>query len=428
MRPIYHLGIALYGATIRASAFLGNQKARSWVEGRRNWEARLKGILQAKPGNWILVHCASLGEFEQGRPLIEAIRQQYPDYRILLTFFSPSGYEIRKHYPAADHVEYLPLDTASAARRFVGIVQPTAAFFIKYEFWLNLLHALRERKVPTFLVSGIFRPGQIFFRWYGGTFRRALRAFTRLFVQDLASFDLLRAAGVPESKLIVAGDTRFDRVVAIASGTSVDPTLGAWCGQDRILVAGSTWPEDEQVLLPALADWLPPDVRLLIAPHEIDEASVTACIGRLQAVFGETSVVRYTRLGNTSAPSDHRILLLDTMGHLSSAYRTASIAYVGGGFGKGIHNVLEAAVWGVPVLFGPHYRRFREARELLIARGAVSVRSVEELHFNLRHFLLDEHARSTAGKHAAEYVRSQSGATGKILFHLGSEGEQPLFR
>jgi 3-deoxy-D-manno-octulosonic-acid transferase len=427
MYALYNLGILLYGAGIRLAALLGNKKALAWSGGRAEWASTLQRAIEAKGGTWIWVHCASLGEFEQGRPLIESLRERHPEYRILLTFFSPSGFTIRKNYSGADHVTYLPLDTPGNAQKFVQLVQPFAAFFVKYEFWLNYLSALHTSGTPVFLVSGIFRPGQVFFKWYGGRFRNALGNFNLLFLQDTNSFDLLRNVGVPEEKMIVAGDTRFDRVGSIAASAETDPKLAAWRGGDRVIVAGSTWPEDERILLPAVADNLLPDVRLLIAPHEIDESHLNDCLSRIQATFGKDAVVRYTQLEETANIASYKVLLLDTMGQLSRAYRCATVAYVGGGFGNGIHNILEAAVWGTPVLFGPNYDRFREARELLALRGAQSIRSTEELSAALRHFLLDEHARKTAGDHCANYIRTQSGATSRMLFHLESTGDAPLF-
>lgn len=426
MRLLYNSAIAFYGALIRLASLLGNSKARQWIEGRRDWQTSLEAVIRKKGGDWLWFHCASLGEFEQGRPLIEALRSKYPRYRILLTFYSPSGYAVRKDYSGADHVAYLPLDTPAASRTFIELVQPKAAFFIKYEFWLNTLSALSSRRVPVYLVSGIFRPGQIFFRWYGKAFREALGHFETLFLQDEYSLGLLKNAGIPEDKMIVAGDTRFDRVTALASGRNTDPQLVEWCGSDRVLVAGSTWPEDEHVLLPALADQWTSAIRIVIAPHEIHEAAVAACINRLKAAFGEDAVVRYTQLKETPKAAARRVLVLDTMGQLSSAYRCASIAYIGGGFGKGIHNILEAAVWGVPIIFGPNHARFREANELIRTGGAQAVRSVDGLSDLLRHYLIDDHARRNAGAHAADYVRNQRGATERILFHLNAEVDGPF--
>ena len=403
MVTLYSLGIRFYYLLILVvSAF--SKKAKLWITGRKKWDEQLrKTIDNNKPTAWF--HCASLGEFEQGRPIIEAYAQKYPTHQIVVTFFSPSGYEIRKNYPTATHVCYLPLDTQRNAKRFISIVKPKIVFFIKYEFWFHFLNRLRKENIPTYLVSAIFRPKQIFFRWYGGWNRKMLSCFTHLYLQNSESKALLESIGVTNTT--VAGDTRFDRVYATAKAANSIPMLDEFCTDSTIIVAGSTWPKDEELLLDN-ASLFKTDVKLIIAPHEIHSARIEELIKG----FG-IKCARYTSTQNHDL-SQARVLFIDTIGLLASAYKYGSIAYIGGGFGVGIHNTLEPATFGIPVVFGPNYGKFREAKELIAQKAAFSINSSDELRSTLS-FLLNEENRNKAGQIAARYVEQNIGATQTII-------------
>ena len=388
-----------------------HDKARLFVAGRRNLFSRLAVVSQAgAPIAWF--HCASLGEFEQGRPVMEAYRAKHPQHKILLTFFSPSGYEVRKHYNGADFVFCLPIDTPRNARRFVRTVNPAVVVFIKYEFWYNLLHNLHKAHVPVYVVSAVFRRQQAFFRWYGGLFRRMLRVFRLLFVQNEDSVKLLAHIGV--HNVMQAGDTRFDRVCAHVQHPADLPPVKAFAARHRTLVAGSTWPPDEEKLAKVWAS-MPADARLVIAPHEVTDDHIKA----IEKWFAEYHPVRYTEAGAAAERQSARVLIIDTVGLLLSAYRYGQVAYVGGGFSAtGIHNILEAAAYGLPVIFGPNYSEYVEAHALIAAGGARSVGSVATLKDTLQAWLLHDEARSVAGGLAAGYVRQHSGATDKIMTWL----------
>ncbi len=350
-------------------------KTRQFFAGRRGqWERLKNAFPQGSSQDIFWVHCASLGEFEQGRPVIEALRIQYPDAGILLTFFSPSGYEVRKNYKGADYVFYLPLDSPGNARRFLNIVKPTAALFVKYEYWYFYLTALRRRHIPTYLFSAIFRPHQPFFKWYGIFHREMLTCYTRIFVQDNSSADLLQQSIKEPLPVTVAGDTRFDRVVAIAKGDSTPPWIVERIATP-LLVAGSTWPEDEDMLVRLLEEI--PHFQLILAPHEIHASHLSG----ISAKFEKWNPEFYSapRKGSCS-----RVLVIDCMGLLSSLYRHATLCYIGGGFNpSGIHNTLEAAVHGKPVLFGPNHEKFKEAVDLTEIGAARSYTEYAEL---LSHF------------------------------------------
>lgn len=403
----YNLGIHLYTCGIKlASRF--NEKAALWVRGRRDLLGQLHRSVSGERIIWI--HAASLGEFEQGRPVMEAIREQYPLYRILLTFFSPSGYEIRRNYQGADWVFYLPADTPRNVRRFLDAVRPQAAIFIKYEFWLNYLSELAERGVPTYIISAVFRRDSVFFRPYGKIFRRALGTFRRIFVQDEDSRRLL--AGIGMRNVSVAGDTRFDRVAKIASGAKDLPVIADFAGRGQVLVAGSTWEPDEELLVRLIND--NPSVKFIVAPHEMDEKRIVRLMESVQG-----GVVRYTEYEKSAAGSECRLLVVDTIGILSSVYGYGSYAYIGGGFGVGIHNTLEAAAFGIPVAFGPNYGKFREAAELIEAGAARSVSSYPELASWLKE-LEAKGAYDSASSAADGYVHSRCGATDVILGEIFS--------
>jgi 3-deoxy-D-manno-octulosonic-acid transferase len=405
----YNIGMWLYLLVIFGVAPF-NKKAKLFRQGRKKWHSQMANRI---PPNaeiaWF--HCSSLGEFEQGRPLMEAYRQKYPAHKILLTFFSPSGYEVRKNYSGADWVFYLPVDTPRNARRFMKIVHPTTAIFIKYEYWYNTLQELKKQHVPTYLVSAIFRPSQPFFKWYGGFFRRMLRVFSCLFVQNEASQQLLASIGI--ANVSVTGDTRFDRVYEQAQHPQALPLLEKFCAEQTTIIAGSTWPDDEEKLATVFAK-LPPS-KLIIAPHEIHEEHIVA----LEKHFRAFGTVRYSQASEGTDFSAIKVMLLDTMGMLSSAYRYADVAYIGGGFGSGIHNILEAAVYGVPVVFGPNYRRFGEANDLVSLRSAVSYHTASDLLAILEKWLTDQSVSHTLGAINKQYVAQGCGVTEIILNQLG---------
>jgi len=351
---------------------------------------------------YIWFHAASLGEFEQGRSVMEQLKKDNPETKILLTFFSPSGYEIRKNYAVADVISYLPLDTTTATRKFVKLVNPSKAIFIKYEFWPNYILELQKANVPVYSISAIFRPSQVFFKVYGGWYRNLLKSFAHIFVQDNNSLKLLADNGF--SNVSVAGDTRFDRVADLAQQAKNIPLIEAFVQDSKkVIVAGSTWPKDEELLVKYLK--LHPDIKLILVPHEIHQAHIMGISKLLDGKF-----VRYTELNEQNAQTTNCIVV-DTIGLLSSIYRYAKVAYIGGGFGVGIHNTLEAAVWNVPVVFGPNYQKFREARELIAIGGAFSIAQYELLEAQFDSLLKN----NKAGKIAGDYVKNNTGATDLIL-------------
>ncbi len=404
MKILYSAGIVLYTAVVYlVSPFRG--KARLWVSGRSGWVKNLRTMLAGSERKLIWFHCASLGEFEQGRPVMELIREKYPEYEILLTFFSPSGYEIRKNWPVADYVVYLPADTPGNAEKFIDITRPSKVFFVKYEFWYNYLTEIHRRKIPLYLISGIFRAQQSFFRKYGGFFRNLLRKFTHIYVQDENSSDLLNRIGIENSS--VAGDTRFDRVNKIASSAVSLPVVESFCNGEQVVVAGSTWHRDEEILAEYIKRY-PGNYKWVIAPHEISSSEIE----RLESWLKVRSV-RYS--GTQDLISDARVLIIDNIGILSSVYRYASVAVIGGGFGKGIHNILEAACWGLPVLFGPNHKRFREANQMLEKKAAFCFSDYYEFRDILDNLMNDKKACMHASDAASEYVTSGTGATEKIV-------------
>lgn len=399
----YNIGIRLMSAGIKIAS-LWKPKARKWVEGRRNIFERMEAVA-TKGANYVWVHAASLGEYEQGRPLIEEIRKRCPDAKILLTFFSPSGYEVRKNYKGADHIFYLPADTPRNVKRFIEIFHPHTAIFIKYEFWLNYLNALKRSGCHTYIVSAIFRRDSVFFRPYGVNFRRALGCFDHLFVQNEESLTLLHSIGI--DCVTIAGDTRFDRVAAIAAAAKrIDIAERFTAGAERVLVAGSTWPPDEELLMPLLEAHT--DMKFIVAPHEMDDE-------RIDRMTERAGGVRYTRIGESDDLSECRLLVVDTIGLLSSLYRYGQFAYIGGGFGAGIHNTLEAAAFAIPVAFGPKYGKFKEAKDLIEAGAAKGVSSYEELERWLTNLIDNSEAYGQCCGSAKRYVESNLGATDKIV-------------
>lgn len=412
---MYNIAIYIYLIGVAVGS-LFNKKIKKMWRGEREAVGRLKKEVDPS-AQYVWFHAASLGEFEQGRPIIERLRATHPEYKILLTFFSPSGYEVRKNYEGADIVCYLPLDTIRNARRFLRAVHPVMAFFIKYEFWYNYLHILKHRGVPVYSVSSIFRPGQVFFKWYGHSYAKVLRCITHYFVQNDISRELLKGIGINEATVI--GDTRFDRVLEIKDEAKTLPLVEAFKGingkgdgQDhKVFVAGSSWPPDEDIFIRFFNEH--PDWKLIIAPHVIGEDHLAYILGKLQM-----KAVRYTQATEQSA-AEARCLVIDCFGLLSTIYRYGEIAYVGGGFGVGIHNVPEAAVWGVPVLFGPNNKRFQEAQDLLACKGSFEVTDYDSFNTIISRLVTDDAFRRRCGEASANYVKSRSGATEKIMQSIG---------
>jgi 3-deoxy-D-manno-octulosonic-acid transferase len=403
MRLLYNLGILIFSALAYLIAPF-NSKASLWVRGRKRWADKISEKIKSGDRT-IWIHCASLGEFEQGRPVIEAIKKEMPFYKIVLTFFSPSGYEIRKNYEKADCISYLPSDTPGNAAKFIGMVRPEFVIFVKYEFWNNYISILNRNGIPLYLISGIFRPGQHFFKWYGSFFRGMLRKFEKIFVQDQQSLDLLSDIGIKEVSL--AGDTRFDRVVQIAGTARNIPKLEQFRGSEKLLLAGSSWKQDEEIIAKYI-NMFPLRMKWVFAPHEIDSANIE----RLEKLF-KVKCVRFSEYSEIHA--DARVLILDNIGMLSSAYHYAYIAAIGGGFGKGIHNILEPACWGIPVMFGPRYKNFKEAVDLLSSGGAKSFVTFDDFKRILDLWLSDEKIFRISADMASKYVKENAGATEIII-------------
>ena len=429
---MYNIIIYLYRLGVM-TASLFNEKVRKMWRGERAAFSVLKQKVDPS-ASYVWFHAASLGEFEQGRPIIEQLRREHPEYKILLTFFSPSGYEVRKNYEGADIICYLPLDTIRNARRFLRLVRPCMAFFIKYEFWYNYLHILKHRGIPTYSVSSIFRPDQVFFRWYGKQYGRVLKCFTHFFVQNEISKELLKGIGI--TNVSITGDTRFDRVLQIKAQAKVLPIVETFLSSStttmcddsvvasppKVFIAGSSWPPDEEIFMRYFREH--PEWKLIIAPHVIGEDHLQ----QIEALCREDEVVRYTKVENnaltshpsplTSHPSSltsKRVLIIDCFGLLSSIYRYADVAYVGGGFGVGIHNLPEAAVWDVPVLFGPNNARFHEAQDLKANGGGVEIQSYKDFARIMDAFASNPEEMKRVGSVAGHYVQSQAGATQRIL-------------
>lgn len=406
MKWIYNLGIYTYKQLV-ALAGLRNAKARKLTQGQKSIFGYLAA--HARPqGGYLWIHASSLGEFEQGRPLIEAIKKAQPETSILLTFFSPSGYEVRKDYPGADLVCYLPFDLPGNVRRFLDITRPTKAIFIKYEFWANYLNELNRRRIPLYIISAIFRPGQIFFRPYGAYFRRILRNFTHLYIQNESSRRLLADIGI--TNVSVVGDTRFDRVIEIRQAAKDLPIVERFAQEGKTLIAGSSWPKDEEFIIEYFNSRK--DIKLILAPHEIHESHLQQIEKQLQRPF-----IRYTRA------SAHEIaacdcLIIDCFGLLSSIYRYGTLAYVGGGFGAGIHNIAEAAVYNLPVIFGPNHARFKEALDLIACEGGFAIDNGADFATVANQLLDNPDRLAAASQNAGDYITSHAGATCLILEDL----------
>lgn len=401
MRGLYTIGVIVYGLAISVAA-LFTEKAKKWKDGRRNYFDRLPENMSG----CIWVHCASLGEFEQGRPVIEALRKKSTQ-KILLTFFSPSGYEIRKNYDQVDAVLYLPLDTKSNAIKFLNHIKPSRAIFVKYEVWHNFYQQLYEREIPVILISAIFRKEQVYFKPYGSWFLNTLRKVNLIFCQDENSQSLLKTKGL--TNVSVAGDTRFDRVLALAKEAQPISRIETWLNGRKVIIAGSTWPADE-TLLGEFIRTQPAEFALVIAPHEINKDKIE----KLRSQFEGSDL--YTLWDEKEEPK--QVMIVDTIGLLSSLYQYGILAYVGGGFGAGIHNTLEPATYGIPVIFGPNYQKYKEAADLIDLGGAFSIESHDSFNERLRLLLEDAAARENSGKIASAYVQSSGGATEKILSQI----------
>ena len=409
MKVLYNIGILIFSALAHLAA-LFDSRASLWVKGRKNWEEKIAEKISPRD-RIVWIHCASLGEFEQGRPVIEAIKRDMTEFKIMLTFFSPSGYEIRKNYDNADCISYLPLDTPANASSFIRLVHPEIVIFVKYEFWNNYISALYKNRIPLYLISGIFRPGQHFFKWYGAFFREMLRKFEKIFVQDQRSFDLLSGIGIEQ--VILAGDTRFDRVVQIAGAAKNIYRLEQFRGNEKLFLAGSSWRQDEEIFAEYVNTY-PLRMKWVFAPHEVDKSNIE----RLEKLL-KVEYVRFSEFSEISA--DARVLIIDNIGMLSSAYRYAYIAAIGGGFGKGIHNILEPACWGIPVVFGPNFQKFREAVDLIEKGGAKSFLTFDEFKEILDLWLSDERFYKKSADVAMEYVKVNTGATKIILKEIAQK-------
>ncbi len=402
-----------------------NPKAKLWVAGRKIFPSTQKG---SKKTVWM--HCASLGEFEQGRPLLEAIRKEYPQVKIVLTFFSPSGYEVMKNYNGANHIFYLPMDSAANADKMIDAITPDLVLWVKYEFWYYYLSAFKIRNIPVVMVSGIFRSSQPFFKWYGTMWREMLNCFSHVFVQNEISKELLASVGIKEN-VSIGGDTRFDRVIEIAERFEPLPLIEKFCGNSKVIVAGSTWEEDEEELIHYVK--ANPDIKFIIAPHEIHEGNIKD----VQKEF--TGSILYSTLASQHWPNttDHRllttdqrpttnsqretrnVLIIDNIGMLSRLYHYAHITYIGGGFeDSGIHNVLEPAVYGKPVIYGPEYEKFAEAVDLIDCGAGICINNALELEYWLNELWKDETLLQQKSKAAKNYVYSKAGATKKLMQYI----------
>ncbi|MGD2033661.1 MAG: glycosyltransferase N-terminal domain-containing protein [Bacteroidales bacterium] len=405
MTFLYDLGIRVFNLFI-VVASLFDKKAKDWLTGRKGlFESLASNVSEGDKIIWF--HVSSLGEFEQGRPLMEALKKNKKGYKILLTFFSPSGYLVRKDYSGADYVFYLPLDTRRNARKFLGIVKPEMVFFIKYEYWYHFLHQLKDSQSKVFLVSAIFRLQQLFFRSYGKWYRRMLHCFDHIFVQDVRSVELL--ASVSVRNVTLSGDTRFDRVKQIAGESKKIDIAERFASGAFTYVCGSTWEKDEEILI----KYIDRDTssRFIIAPHEISESHIDSLAGKL----GKRAI-RFSEAGGKL--NEFSVLIIDNIGMLSAIYKYGHVAYVGGGFGAGIHNILEAAVYGLPVVFGPNYQRFYEAVELIKDGGAFSVSSYEECKLNFDELQFNKSSYARASKATTNFVTRNLGATDMILDYL----------
>jgi 3-deoxy-D-manno-octulosonic-acid transferase len=406
----YNLSVLIYKFLIYlVSPF--NKKANQWIAGRKGlFEILEKRIKKDSKIAWF--HCASLGEFEQGRPVIEEFRKQHPAYKILLTFFSPSGYEVRKTYNGADYIFYLPIDTPSNAKRFVNSVNPEIVFFVKYEFWFNYIKNITLKKIPFFIISANFRHGQHFFKWYGGWFRNQLKGITRIFVQNKKSAELLQSIGIMQ--ITVSGDTRFDRVHSITQNVKQFPLIEKFCKNSDVFIAGSSWPPDEE-LITKLINSEKTKYKFIIAPHMVDKPHIAAIADKIK----KGHVVLYSEADEENVMYA-KVLIIDSIGILSHVYQYGKIAYIGGGFGSGIHNILEAATFGMPVILGPKYHKFQEAVDLIKEGGAFSVNNEQEFFAVVLKLMNDAQLLKEKSEIAKTFIQKNIGATEIILKETSS--------
>lgn len=408
---LYRIFIGIYPIAAWILGFV-NPKAKQWHTGRKEILTQIAAALASNTKPIIWMHCASLGEFEQGRPVLEGLQKQYPDYSILLTFFSPSGYEVHKNYPGANYVFYLPMDSAGNASKFLKITNPSIAIFVKYEFWHYYLTQLKKLQIPTLLIAGIFRKDQLFFKWYGSFYKKLLSCFTAFFVQDKSSQSLLYSIGI-NNEVYIGGDTRFDRVIEIAEAfTPIDP-IAHFCNNHLVLVAGSTWFQDDETI--AHFEKVNPNIKFIIAPHDITNQRLQNCLSLYKnaVIYSD-----YVKCFNT-APHNFNTLIIDNVGMLSKLYHYATITFIGGGFGAdGIHNCLEAAVHYKPVLFGPVYDKYIEASGLVDAGGAISIQDVLDFEAIANKLFNNEADRIKMGQHAGDFVHAHKGASAKIIQYI----------
>jgi 3-deoxy-D-manno-octulosonic-acid transferase len=410
---LYNWFISLFSFSIRLYARF-NSKAKKWIDGRRNWEQNIKEALQ--PGEKrVWIHCSSMGEFEQAKPLAEALKKQFPVYKIVITFFSPSGFDACKRNDIVDYVFYLPVDNKQNAERFIAVIEPSLVLFVKYEFWYYYLAHLHKRRIPVALVSGAFREGQVFFKWYGGLFRDMLQCFSFFFLQDAQSEEMLHKAGF-YNNILISGDTRYDRVSAIAKNIAPIAAIEQFKGQNKILIAGSTWPGDETVLRQCISI-LPSGWKLIIVPHETGAAHIR----KVQELFGKETIL-FSDLDAENTGSDRKILIINNVGMLSRLFAYGDIAFIGGGFQKGgIHNILEPAVFGLPVVFGPIYEKFVEAKELVSLQYVFPVNNVMESNAILKKLIIDETYRNAISGSLKEFMHAHTGATKTIINEIIKE-------
>ncbi len=408
---LYRIFIGIYPIAAWILGFV-NPKAKQWYTGRKEILTQITAALASNTKPIIWMHCASLGEFEQGRPVLEGLQKQYPNYRILLTFFSPSGYEVHKNYAGADYVFYLPMDSAENARKFLKITNPSIAIFVKYEFWHYYLTELKKLQIPTLLIAGIFRKDQLFFKWYGSFYKNLLSRFTAFFVQDKSSESLLHSIGI-NNEVYLCGDTRFDRVIEIAAAfTPIDP-IAHFCNNSLVLVAGSTWFQDDETI--AHFEKTNPNIKFIIAPHDITNQRLQNCLGLYKNAVLYSDYVK----GYNSVPQNVNTLIIDNVGMLSKLYHYATVTFIGGGFGAdGIHNCLEAAVHYKPVIFGPVYDKYIEASGLVDAGGAISIQDALDFEAVVNKLFSNEADRIKMGQDAGAFVHAHKGATAKILRYI----------
>ncbi|MBS1640605.1 MAG: 3-deoxy-D-manno-octulosonic acid transferase [Bacteroidetes bacterium] len=405
MKLFYRFFIFLY-PNIAKLISGNNAKAALWVQGRKNILEKIEQAMQANTASVIWLHCSSLGEFEQGRPIIEKIKTENKNQKVLLTFFSPSGYEVRKNYEGADWVFYLPMDGVNNARKFISIVKPSLVIFVKYEFWFYYLTEIKKQNIPLILVSGIFRKSQLFFKWYGNFYKNMLHCFTHLFVQTEESAKLLASIGFTKN-VTVAGDTRFDRVIEIANNFKPIEIIEQFIGNNKVIIAGSTWTEDDEELEHYINT--NSEIKFIVAPHDVQQERINECLQLYK------NAVLFSSYKN-SPLTNYNCLIIDNVGMLSKLYKYATICYVGGAFGgDGVHNVLEAAVYNKPVVFGPEYEKYIEAAELIDTEGAFTIDSALELEKIFNDLLNDEKLYNETKANAGNYVKSKSGAAEKII-------------